>query len=132
MTRRTFLTTTAALAAGSQYLSAQEAILSRVKAPTFANRDFDITKYGAVADGAKDCTDAIRKAIAACTKAGGGRVVVPSGVFLTGAVHLDNNVNLHVSEGERRQVIAERINPCRGRLFLILLQECLGLIVRQP
>jgi len=104
MNRRTFLATSAALAAGPKFLSAdaaseQAAILARIKAPSFANRDFEITRYGAAGDGEKDCTDAIRKAIAACTAAGGGRVVVPSGVFLTGAVHLDNNVNLHVAEG---------------------------------
>src|SRR5919109_730282 len=75
------------------------AILSRIKAPTFPNRDFIITDYGAVAGAQADCTEAIRKAIAACNSAGGGRVVVPAGVFLTGAVHLKSNVNLHISEG---------------------------------
>jgi hypothetical protein len=40
----------------------------------------------AVGDGAALCTDAIRKAIAACRAAGGGRVVVPAGRFLTGAI----------------------------------------------
>ncbi len=107
MNRRTFLTHTAALAAGTRLLRADsgaeaqtpESILSRIQAPVFPKRDFDITKYGAEAGGVKDCTEAIRKAIAACTKAGGGRVVVPAGVFLTGPIHLDNNVNLFVSEG---------------------------------
>ena len=53
---------------------------------------------GAVADGKADSTEAIRKAIEACNKAGGGRVVVPPGIFLTGAIHLKSNVNLHISE----------------------------------
>lgn len=75
------------------------AILKRIKAPTFPRRDFNITKYGAVADGKTDSTEAFRKAVEACNKAGGGRVVVPAGVFLTGAIHLKSNVNLHVSEG---------------------------------
>lgn len=74
-------------------------ILARIVAPTFPNRDFDITRYGARGDGAFDNTSAIRQAITACTAAGGGRVVVPSGRFLTGPVHLENNVNLHVSRG---------------------------------
>src|SRR5215210_6185272 len=73
-------------------------ILARIQPPKFADRDFVITDYGATADGA-DCTDAIRKAISTCNAAGGGRVVVPAGVFQTGAVHLQSNVNLHVSEG---------------------------------
>ena len=41
--------------------------------------------HGAVGDGEKDCTAAFRSAIAACAAAGGGRVVVPAGRFLTGA-----------------------------------------------
>ena len=75
------------------------AILARIKPPKFPARDFDITKFGAVADGKSDATEAIRKAIDECNKAGGGRVVVPAGTFLTGAIHLKSNVNLYVSEG---------------------------------
>jgi hypothetical protein len=73
-------------------------ILSRIVPPTFPDRDFVVTDYGAVGDGVTDCNPAFKKAIAACTKAGGGRVVVPKGTFLTnGPIHLDNNVNLHVT-----------------------------------
>jgi polygalacturonase len=75
------------------------AILKRIKAPVFPKRDFAITKYGAVGDGQKDCTSAFAKAIAACNKAGGGRVVVPAGKFLTGSIHLKSNVNLYVTAG---------------------------------
>ncbi|HWW75432.1 MAG TPA: hypothetical protein VNZ44_08550, partial [Pyrinomonadaceae bacterium] len=74
-------------------------ILARIKPPKFPARDFPITNYGARAGGDFDNTEAIRKAIVACNKAGGGRVVVPAGVFMTGAVHLLSNVNLHISEG---------------------------------
>jgi polygalacturonase len=74
-------------------------ILARIKPPKFPNRDFSIVKYGAVADGKTDCTEAIGKAIDACSKAGGGRVLVPRGGFLTGAVHLKSNVNLHIENG---------------------------------
>ncbi|MBV8859580.1 MAG: glycoside hydrolase family 28 protein [Acidobacteria bacterium] len=74
-------------------------ILTRIKPPVFPKRDFDVTKYGAKGDGKVDCTDAFRKAVAACNKAGGGRVVVPAGTFLTGPIHLLSNVNLQVSEG---------------------------------
>ena len=73
-------------------------ILSRIKPPQFPDRDFNITDYGAVADGQADCTEAFEKAISAANKAGGGRVVVPTGAFFTGAIHLKSNVNLHVSE----------------------------------
>lgn len=74
-------------------------ILARINAPTFPSRDFDITKFGAVGDNKLDCTGAIAKAIAACVRAGGGVVVVPQGEFLTGAIALKSNVNLHVAEG---------------------------------
>jgi polygalacturonase len=75
------------------------AILARIRPPQFPKRDFDIQKYGAAGDGAKDSTSAIAAAISACHQAGGGTVVVPQGVYLTGAVHLLSNVELHVSEG---------------------------------
>jgi polygalacturonase len=71
-------------------------ILARIQAPVFPARDFVITNYGAVAGGQTDCTAAIGKAIAACVKAGGGRVVVPAGEFFTGPVHLRSGVNLHL------------------------------------
>ena len=58
-----------------------------------------ITNYGAVGDGTTDCTAAFSNAIAACNAAGGGRVVVPAGTFLTGAIHLLSNVNLYVAQG---------------------------------
>lgn len=73
-------------------------ILARIKPPVFPKRDFDIAKYGAVGNGVKDCSDAFKKAIDACSRAGGGRVVAPAGDFLTGPIHLRSNVNLHVSK----------------------------------
>jgi polygalacturonase len=74
-------------------------ILRRIKPPIFPRRDFNVVRYGAKGDGQLDCTSAFRNAIAACHKAGGGRVVVPAGDFLTGAIHLLSNVNLHLVAG---------------------------------
>ncbi|MBI2497265.1 MAG: glycoside hydrolase family 28 protein [Opitutae bacterium] len=72
-------------------------ILARIEAPEFPARDFPITDFGAVVG--TDSSAAIAAAINACTKAGGGRVVVPAGEWLTGAITLRSNVNLHVGEG---------------------------------
>ncbi len=74
-----------------------ERVLARIKAPVFPDRDFPITRFGA--QPGADASAAIKAAIAACSAAGGGRVVVPVGEWITGAIHLLSNVNLHVSEG---------------------------------
>ena len=74
-------------------------ILARIRPPAISRREFPITRYGAKADGVTDCTDAFRRAIAACAAAGGGRVVVAGGAFLTGPIHLRSRVNLEVQEG---------------------------------
>jgi polygalacturonase len=74
-------------------------IRARIKAPVFPDRQIRITDYGATAGADGDATEALRQAIAACNAAGGGRVVVPAGIFNTGAVHLKSNVNLHLEDG---------------------------------
>ena len=66
--------------------------------PVFQDKHFNIADYGAVEGGTVKNTDAIARAIKACNDAGGGRVVVPAGKWLTGAVHLKSNVNLHITE----------------------------------
>lgn len=85
--------------AGDDAWSRVPDILSRIRAPEFAARDVPITDFGAVGDGELMATEAIRQAIEACHAAGGGRVIVPEGRFLTGPVHLLSGVNLHVAEG---------------------------------
>ena len=74
-------------------------ILERIRPPTFPKRVCLITDYGALAGGQQDATAAIARAIADCAGRGGGRVLVPAGVFSTGAVHLDSNIELHVAQG---------------------------------
>jgi polygalacturonase len=85
-----------------------DAILQRIVPPTFPDRDFDITRFGAKPDAAKpDATLALREAIAACHAAGGGRVVVPQGTFVTGAIRLRSGVNLHLADGATLQFVRD-------------------------
>lgn len=74
-------------------------ILKQIVEPVFPDKDFAVTEYGAKGDGDTDCTTAFKEAVEACNQAGGGRVVVPEGVFLTGAIHLKSNVNLYLDRG---------------------------------
>ena len=60
---------------------------------------FSIVDYGAVGDGKTINTASVQSAIDACTRAGGGTVVVPPGRFLTGTITLKNNVELHLMRG---------------------------------
>src|SRR5262245_38493366 len=61
------------------------AIRRRIRPPRFPRRVFSVTDHGAVGDGSTKCTEAFAQAVAACTAAGGGRVLVPEGTYLTGA-----------------------------------------------
>ncbi len=88
-----------AWAADDPWLTVHPKILKRIQPPKFPEKEFDVTRYGAKADGKTDCTAAFRKAIEEASRAGGGRVVVREGVCLTGAIHLLSNVNLVVQKG---------------------------------
>ncbi len=69
-----------------------------VKLPSFKKDSFNIIKYGAKADGITLNTKAINDAINACNKKGGGVVVIPEGLWLTGPIVLKSNVNLHLQK----------------------------------
>ncbi|MBL4630025.1 MAG: glycoside hydrolase family 28 protein, partial [Paraglaciecola sp.] len=75
-----------------------EQIKSSIVVPTFQDKTFDITTFGAVNNGVFNNTLAIKNAIKACHEAGGGKVLVPAGKYLTGAIHLLSNVNLHLAD----------------------------------
>jgi polygalacturonase len=89
-----------AAVAGADDWRERDVILARIVAPSFPARDFPVTDYGAKGDGTTDCRAAIAGAVAACSAAGGGRVVVPAGnFFCDGPVHLRSGVNLHLAAG---------------------------------
>ncbi len=101
LARRRFLGTLAAplLGVPSDPWQRMAEILERIQLPKFPDRQFPVSKFGAVPDGKTDCTVAFQKAIAACAAAGGGVVAVGAGVFLTGPIHLKSNVNLRAGQG---------------------------------
>jgi len=94
LTRRDFLKAAAALpllssqAGNSDPWDATKAILDRIKEPSFPKTDFDAKRFGT-----------LNEAISACSSAGGGRVVVPSGITQTGPIRLKSGVNLFLSDG---------------------------------
>jgi polygalacturonase len=68
----------------------------------FYNADaqtFDILKYGAVGDGKTVNSGAIQKTVDDCNKGGGGTIIIPAGVFITGTVYLKSNVHLYLEPG---------------------------------
>src|SRR4051794_19779627 len=85
-----------ALAAGMllSEVAANEPPIREPQPPAISQRTFTITDFGAVGDGTAINTDAFRAAIQACGRAGGGRVVVPAGTFLTGPIELASHTAL--------------------------------------
>lgn len=74
-----------------------EQIRSAIVRPTFAQQDLLLTDY--LSNDFSDCTQAFQQAVKQCNQSGGGRVVVPEGVYYTGPIHLLSNVNLHLEKG---------------------------------
>jgi polygalacturonase len=60
---------------------------------------FNVKEYGAIADGITKNTEAIQKAIDACTDAGGGKVRIPAGSFVIGTIQIKSNVTLSLDYG---------------------------------
>jgi polygalacturonase len=67
--------------------------------PSIPDRSYLLSDFGAVGDGQALNTEAFGKAIAACAAAGGGRIVVPAGAWLTGPIRLRSNIDLHLERG---------------------------------
>lgn len=76
-----------------------DAIVARIREPSFPARDVYLNTFGAFTNGVDDNTAVFERAIEACAAAGGGRVVVPAGRYATGPIYLKSNVNLHLEEG---------------------------------
>src|SRR5688500_1619538 len=67
-----------------------------INKPVFKKDTIRITAFGARPDGMTINTQIINNAIGQCSKKGGGVVLIPPGVWLTGPITLKSNVNLHI------------------------------------
>jgi len=73
--------------------------LPQLKRPEIPQRCFDIRDFGGQEGGFVKNTGAIRAAVEKAARTGGGIVVIPEGEWLTGPIHLEDNINLHLSKG---------------------------------
>ncbi|MDQ0871553.1 DNA sulfur modification protein DndE [Paenibacillus sp. V4I3] len=74
-------------------------VMPEVLLPDIPDRTFRLTDFGAVGDGLTDNTNAFHRAIQACTEAGGGKLIIPAGLWLTGPLKLASRLELHAEEG---------------------------------
>lgn len=72
--------------------------MPKVKQPSFPDYTVNILEFGAKSDGITLNTQAINNAIKAVNAKGGGKVVIPEGLWLTGPIQLLSNVNLHTEK----------------------------------
>ncbi len=73
--------------------------MPKVSEPQFPDNAVNIIDFGAKGDGLTKNTEAFAKAIDAVVKKGGGKVIVPRGIWLTGPIILKSNINLHTEDG---------------------------------
>ncbi|UCH62512.1 MAG: glycoside hydrolase family 28 protein [Fidelibacterota bacterium] len=73
--------------------------MTQIVVPKFPSHTENIIDHGAVGDGQTLNTDAFSDAIRACASAGGGRVCIPAGIWLTGPIRLQSNINLYLEKG---------------------------------
>ncbi|CAD0001426.1 glycoside hydrolase family 28 protein [Flavobacterium chungangense] len=73
--------------------------MPEVQLPKFKKDTLNIVDFGAVPNTEQLCTKAINDAINKCSKSGGGVVVIPSGMWTTGPIKMQSNVNLHTKNG---------------------------------
>ena len=95
-----------------------------VAKPQIPKYKVSLLDFGGVADGVTLNTEAFQRAISHLTEKGGGHLVVPQGIWLTGPIKLDNNIDLHVEKNaiiyfspDKRLYVVKgrrsgRVEPC--------------------
>ena len=72
--------------------------MKQVSAPQIPERRVSLTEFGAIGDGATLCTEAFSQAISQLSSQGGGHLDVPAGVWLTGPIQMESNIDLHLDQ----------------------------------
>lgn len=72
--------------------------MERLERPAIPDRTVSVEEYGAIGDGTVLNTEAFSKAISDLSGKGGGHLVVPEGIWLTGPITLLSGVDLHLEE----------------------------------
>jgi polygalacturonase len=85
-----------------------EKILATIQEPKFPDKVYNVVDFGAKADGKTKNTKAIQAAIDKCSADGGGQVLVANGDYLTGAIHMKSNVDLHI---EANAILRFSVDP---------------------
>ena len=86
--------------------------MPEVKAPVIPDTKVCLKDFGADPTGISLCTDAFVKAVDGLTAKGGGHLIVPAGVWLTGPIVLKSNIDLHLEMGAVIRFAAdERLYP---------------------
>lgn len=73
--------------------------MPRIPRPSIPDHSVSITDFGGVGDGKTDNTKAFADAFAALAARGGGRLIVPQGIWETGPISLESHVDLHLERG---------------------------------
>lgn len=73
--------------------------MPKISRPIFDNYQVAITEFGGVGDGVTDNTESFAKAMKEISQRGGGHLIVPRGVWCTGPISFENNIDLHLVDG---------------------------------
>lgn len=96
------LIATNAMAQGGSFNASVNNILKNIHPPKFKDAVFNISSYGAIADGKTDTKAIFDKVIDLCSVSGGGEVLIPKGTFyIGGPIVLKSHVNLHFDDGAK-------------------------------
>ena len=107
-----------------QYYQNLPTTLKAVESVIIPANEVNLTEVGGVGDGVTLCTEAFEKGISKLSKMGGGRLIIPQGVWLTGPIALKDNIELHLEKNALvlfspdkslfldKNASASRVYPC--------------------